>query len=51
MFPPFFPLFFYKSAETYCHNRDMSRAAGHTICMHVGSHAALPSSRVFERGL
>ena len=25
----------------------MSRAAGCTICMHGGSHAALPSSRIF----
>ena len=38
---------FYKSAETYCHNRIMSQAAGHAICMHVGSHTALPRRRVF----
>ena len=33
------------------HNRDMSRAASHIICTHRGSHAALPSSRIFKRGL
>ena len=51
MFPSLFSPNSNKSAEAYCHNRDMSRAAGYTICTHVGSHAALPSSRVFERGL
>ena len=37
--------------ETYCHNRDMFRAASHTICTHGGSQGALPSSRIFKRGL
>ena len=36
---------------TYCHNRDMSQAASCTICTHGGSHASLPSSRIFEGGL
>ena len=29
--------------------RDMSRAAGRTICTHGGSHAALPISRIFKK--
>ena len=41
----------FRTTKTYCHNRDMSRAAGRTICMHGGSHTALPSSRIFKRGL
>ena len=40
----------FRPAETYCYNRDMSQAASHTICTHGGSHAALPSSRIFENG-
>ena len=35
----------------YCYNRGMSWTASHTICTHAGSHAALPSSRFFKRGL
>ena len=39
------------TAETYFQNVGFSRMASHTICMHGGSHAALPSSRIFRRGL
>ena len=41
----------FRSLETYCHNRDMSRAASRTICTHGVSHAALPNSSIFERDL
>ena len=39
------------TAETFCHNRAISQAASHTICTHVGSYAALPSSRIFKGSL
>ena len=39
----------FHTAGTYCHNRDMSQMASRTICMLGGSHAALPSSRIFEQ--
>ena len=35
----------------YRYNRVSSRTKSHTICTHGGSHAALPSSRIFRRGL
>ena len=41
----------FHTASTYCHNRDMYWTASHTICTHGGSHAALPSSRIFKRCL
>ena len=41
----------FRTAGAYCHNRDMSRTVSRTICTHGGSHAALPSSRIFKRGL
>ena len=34
-----------------CHNKDMSRAAGRAICMMEALIPALPSSRIFKRGL
>ena len=39
------------TAGTYCHNRGMSPRASHTVCTLGGSHAALPSSRIFKRDL
>ena len=33
---------------TYSHNKGMSRIASRTICTLGGSHAALPSSRIFK---
>ena len=39
----------FHTAGTYCHNRDMSRMASRTVCVLGGSHAALPSSRIFEQ--
>ena len=39
------------TAETYCHNRGMSRPESRTICVHRGSHSALSSSRLLRRGL
>ena len=43
----------FRTAETCCHNRDIlvSQAPSRTICTHEGSHAALPRSRIFEKGL
>ena len=41
----------FRTAVTYRHNRGMSLTASHTICTHEGSHAALPSSRIFRRDL
>ena len=41
----------FRIPRTHCHNRDMSWMASHIICTHGGSHAALPSSRIFKRGL
>ena len=38
----------FHTARIYCHNRDMSRIASCTVCVLGGSHAALPSSRIFE---
>ena len=38
----------FHTAVTYCHNRDMSRMPSRTVCMLGGSHAALPSRRIFE---
>ena len=45
------PRFLPYHQDLSCHNRIMSRAASRTICMHGGSHAALPSSRIFKRGI
>ena len=39
----------FHTAGTYCHNRGISRMATHIICTHGGSHAALPTSRIFQK--
>ena len=38
----------FHTTGTYCHNRDLSRMASHTVCMLGGSHAALPSSKIIK---
>ena len=43
-----YPRFFPNCRDLLSH-RDMSRATSRTICMHGGSHATLPSSRIFEK--
>ena len=39
------------TTQIYSHNRDSSRTESRTICTHGGSHAALPSIRLFRGGL
>ena len=45
------PRFFPYRRDLLSLQRYISLAASRTICTHGGSHAALPSSRIFERGL
>ena len=49
---PWFPHLLHMSVDHPCFfPYDISRAASRTICTHGGPHAALPSSRIFKRGL